>query len=199
MVENIFPMDGLVISFQKLLLFCVLLYFVSMSEAAKSRDELRREFFKENILSTAKPPIEKQEYQIFSVQKGRITGFYYEGGTGTQQIFCIEVKFKINEGKDRPIPHLFVYLYDNQKKPVARLKRFFYKETTGSKEIDGSTYLFKTKRTHVIQFDYPPEVRFKYYLAVVGDSSRTAIQIEPGSLDWKDFEFEEKSIYEKSI
>ncbi len=180
----------------KLLWTFTLILFTSLQIAqANSRlDKQRREFFHEKIseASSHKEEEKKQDLEILSVSKNVITGVSYDSGAGTKQVNCIEVKFKINGSGEKPLPYFYVYLYNSKKELVERLEQAMIKETTGSHDIDPSSFSFKAKKTYTVQFDYPNQTQFKYYLAVVGNDEGLSVEVKPGQANWKEFEFDEK-------
>jgi hypothetical protein len=156
----------------------------------------RREFFNEKIPQEKKPS--KPMFEILSTHKGTIQGWEYTGGAGTRQIRCIEVKFKIHQEGETRFPYFYVYLYDSKKNLIQRLERMMLKEITESKEIDAATFSFKGEKTYTVQFDYPNEVLFKYYLVVLGKPGNVSVRAQPGNVSWRELDFSEKEeLYQK--
>jgi hypothetical protein len=169
----------------------MILWLPHNGESRSLMDERRREFFNEKIPLKGEKE-SKPTFEILSLNKGVVQDYAYDGGPGTRQVRCIEVKFKIHQGGELQIPYFYIYLYDSKKTFIKRLERMLIKEITGSHEIDPATFMFKGKKTYTAQFDYPNQVSFKYYLAVLGSDENMSVQVEPGNISWKELDFEEK-------
>lgn len=175
----------------KILSFFLILLLPQTCESRSVTDERRREFFNEKIPQEKKPS--KPVFEILSMNKGTIQGWIYDAGPGTRLLRCIEVKFKIHREEETRLPYFYVYLYDSRKAFIQRLEEMFIKEITESKEIDPAIFSFKGKKTYTVQFDYPNEVLFKYYLVVLGKPGNVSVRAEPGNVSWKEFDFPEKN------
>lgn len=167
-------------------------------------DKMRNEFFNPKGTVPGKTPnsvqaavLTKGLFEIQSVSKGIMADFAYNSGTGTRQVRSIDVKIKLNTAEDTQIPILYVYVYDKDKRLLNRLERIYMKVGADTKEIDVNSFLFKPKKTYILMFDYPNELNFKYFMAVVGSKKQVTVEIKPGNVSPSDFEFEEKAQYLK--
>lgn len=180
-----------------------LIFWIGFSCLADSEmDQRRKEFFKEQQQplhqrpdQVEKPKPAKPPFEILSIYKTTMQDFEYDSGPGTRIVRCIEVKFKINRPGKNKIPFFYVYLYDADKSLVQRLQRGLLKEATDTKEIDLPGFSFDGGKTYIVQFDYRNEMKFKYYLTVLGDAKDISALAKPGNIPWQDFDFDEKAMF----
>jgi hypothetical protein len=187
----------------KIFLCCITACLAAPSHADSRIDKMRNEFFKQkepvpaNNKNSVQTSPAKEIFQIQSISQATMPDYVYDEGPGTRQVRSVDVKIKISGNKDIRIPILYVYLYDKDKKLIDRLERIYMKVGADTKEMDMNSFLFKPRKTYVLMFDYPNELNFKYFMAVVGNKKRVAAEVKPGNVSPSDFDFEEKAQYLK--
>ena len=128
---------------------------------------------------------------IQSAEKTTIMGAAFTEGAGTRAVKAIEVKFKINKKGVVEVPILTAYLYDRNKNLVTKITNFLLKQ--GTSYSYGQGKFFKGKKTQQIGFFYPNEIRFKYFLVVLGAPGNLTTKLSPRGANIEEFAYDEKS------
>jgi hypothetical protein len=176
---------------------CLLVLFAAANgPRAQTLEDIRRKL---NMAPRNAAASREREnlFEIKRLRPGNIQGWKVRTAEGrSENLYGIEVQFEVHRDAEAvPVPCCWCYFYDRDGYLIDRLRvsMIYRPGQTRASELEGDLVV-PGEKTIRAAIGYPATFHYKYAICVIGNEDGVDVMCYPRSTDYREFEFDEKSL-----